>query len=105
MTQVRYSQRALADLDGIGYHFARVAGIDVAVTAISKIRTVIQRRIVRFPNAGRLRPEFGWGIRSYPSPPYIIFYVTDPSGIEIIRVLHGHRDLQAPLMSLLVQPA
>ncbi len=40
------------------------------------------------------RPELGEGIRSFPSGNYVIFYRTVEGGIEIMRVLHGARDIE-----------
>ena len=34
-------------------------------------------------------------LRSFPFGRYVIFYLALPGGIEIVRVLHGARDLDA----------
>jgi len=47
------------------------------------------------PNIGRMRDELVEGLRSFPIGRYIIFYRPLPDGIEVIRVLHGARDLDA----------
>lgn len=47
------------------------------------------------PKLGRSRDELGEGLRSFPIGKYIIFYRVIPSGVEIVRVLHGSRDLNA----------
>lgn len=51
------------------------------------------------PGMGRPRPELALApdMRSFPVGRYIIFYQTLPDGIEIIRVLHSARDLDALL--------
>jgi len=49
------------------------------------------------PGMGRPRPELAPGLRSFPVGRYIILYQTLPDGIEIIRVLHSARDLDALL--------
>jgi toxin ParE1/3/4 len=51
------------------------------------------------PNIGRVRRELGDEIRSFPLGRYTIFYVAIPSGIEVVRVLHGARDLDAIFQS------
>jgi len=54
-----------------------------------------------FPNRGRLRPEFGPGIRSLPAYPYIVFNrVTDAGDVLVGRILDGRRDMQTPLFFL-----
>jgi toxin ParE1/3/4 len=42
---------------------------------------------------GRVRDELAEGIRSFPIGRHVVFYVTIPGGIEIIRVLNGARDI------------
>lgn len=44
---------------------------------------------------GRLRGELATGLRSFPVGRYVIFYRALSNGIEIVRVLHGARDLSA----------
>ncbi|MGA7564274.1 MAG: type II toxin-antitoxin system RelE/ParE family toxin [Desulfobaccales bacterium] len=45
------------------------------------------------PNMGRSREELAVGLRSFPIGRHVIFYRVIPGGVEIIRVLHGSRDL------------
>ena len=46
---------------------------------------------------GRARPEIGAGIRSFVVNRYVLFYrpLTGAAGIELVRVLHGARDVDA----------
>ena len=46
------------------------------------------------PGMGRARPEFGTGVRSFPVSPFLIFYRESETGVDIIRVLSGRRDLR-----------
>ena len=46
------------------------------------------------PEMGRLRPELGESLRSFPIKNYIIFYDPVPEGIFVVRVLHGARDIE-----------
>jgi len=39
-------------------------------------------------------PELLDGLRSFPIGKYVIFYVPRSRGIEVVRVLHGARDLK-----------
>jgi toxin ParE1/3/4 len=48
---------------------------------------------------GRARNETAQGLRSIPVGRYIIFYLPLTSGIEVVRVLHGSRDLNAAFQS------
>lgn len=51
--------------------------------------------IAKMPEIGRLREEFGTGLRSFPEGNYLIFYRLTSRGIEILRVLHSARDIEA----------
>lgn len=42
---------------------------------------------------GRLRPN----LRSHPHGSYVIFYRAVEGGIEVVRVLHGARDIDAAI--------
>ena len=44
---------------------------------------------------GRARDELLAGIRSFPVGNYVIFYEPIEGGIDVLRVLHGARDIQA----------
>ena len=45
------------------------------------------------PRMGRLRPEFATHLRSFIEGRYVIFYRLVPDGIEIVRIIHGARDM------------
>lgn len=63
---------------------------------IEAITETIDRAALR-PMIGRARPEIGRDIRSLPFRSFVIFYRPIPlRGIEVVRVLHGARDI-APL--------
>jgi toxin ParE1/3/4 len=51
------------------------------------------RLLADFPEMGRKRDELAPSLRSYPVGNYVIFYRVESKGIQIIRVLHGARDL------------
>ena len=101
MTRIRYANRARLDLAEIHLYHEEYAGVDVARDNVAKIRATIRHTLRIFPRSGRLRPEFGEHVRSYPVLAYVVFYAIDPRGVRILRILHGHRDIRAPLMSLL----
>jgi toxin ParE1/3/4 len=55
------------------------------------------RMLAGAPAIGRARPELGAGIRSFVVNRYVLFYrpLTGAAGIELVRVLHGARDVDA----------
>jgi toxin ParE1/3/4 len=55
--------------------------------------------LARFPKMGRARNELSASLRSFPVGNYVIFYREVPKGVEIIRVLHGARDIEGIISS------
>lgn len=53
------------------------------------------RKLAQAPGIGRPRAELRPGLRSCVVGSYVIFYRAIPDGIEVIRVLHGRRDIEA----------
>jgi toxin ParE1/3/4 len=51
--------------------------------------------LARKPSLGRLRDELAKDLRSFPFGRYIIFFLPLAEGIELVRVLHGARDISA----------
>ena len=47
------------------------------------------------PNIGRLRPELGDEMRSFPHQRHVIFAIPVGTRTGIVRVVHGARDLDA----------
>jgi toxin ParE1/3/4 len=67
--------------------------------AARKLETAIDQTLnllADFPDLGTKRNEFGPLLRSFPVRKfknYIAFYRPIPGGIELLRMLHGARDL------------
>ena len=51
------------------------------------------------PGMGRARDEIAEGLRSFPVGRHVIFYRSIPGGVEIVRVLHGSRDIDVLLQA------
>ncbi len=49
--------------------------------------------LAKTPTMAPLREELAPGLRAWPVGNYIIFYRKAPDGIEVVRVVHGARDL------------
>lgn len=47
------------------------------------------------PLMGRARDELAPGIRSLAFGRYVVFYLALPDGIDVVRVLHGSRDIES----------
>jgi toxin ParE1/3/4 len=44
---------------------------------------------------GRARDELAANVRSFPFGRYVIFYAPMQDGIDVVRVLHSARDIDA----------
>jgi toxin ParE1/3/4 len=50
--------------------------------------------IARNPEVGESRPDFGSGLRLLSAGSYIIGFRPTPQRVQIVRVVHGARDLR-----------
>jgi toxin ParE1/3/4 len=87
----RRSSLAAQDFYEIGLYIAQDS-LDAAGRVLDGLDAKIQL-LVLSPDMGRSRPELAPGVRSFSADSYVIFYRRDEDGIEIIRVLHGARDV------------
>ena len=53
------------------------------------------RQLLSHPELGRRHDEVAAGVRGLVFHNHILFYVITPDRIEIVRILHGARDLPA----------
>lgn len=59
---------------------------------IRRIDEVLQMLVSR-PGMGSNQQQYRAGLRCFPVGSYLLFYLTREDGIEVIRVLHGARDI------------
>jgi toxin ParE1/3/4 len=92
VSQPRIGPHASADLTEIWIYIAddSVANADAF---IDKLYETI-RFLTRQPGSGRRREDLASGILSFSFGRYIIFYRVIVSAIEVVRVLHGARDIE-----------
>jgi len=89
--QIRISPRARSDLIEIWSYIAEdsIANADAFIDKLHEIMKVLSLQ----SEAGRRQEELAPGLLSFPFGRYIIFYRAVEDAIEIIRVLHGARDI------------
>ncbi|MFI5457089.1 MAG: type II toxin-antitoxin system RelE/ParE family toxin [Isosphaerales bacterium] len=93
MAEVRRSPQAETDLEMILIDLNqkyRAAAERYAAAFDEKSQT-----LARFPEIGRLRPEIAPNVRSTLVHPYVVFYRLEGEVVQIIRILHGKRDLRS----------
>jgi len=97
----RYTAAAISDLSQIWDHHAERASLRIAEAVVQRIDDLIRNVLAQHPLSGRPRPELSNDVRSFPTAPYVVFYLAERRCLRILRILHGHRDVRPPLVSLL----
>jgi plasmid stabilization system protein ParE len=100
--RIDYSPEALSDLDRIQEYHSEKVGVDFAQSLVERIMGTFERIAGRNPRAGRIRDDLDLGVRALPVLPFLIFYIVDKKRVYVFRILHGHRNIKAPLASLLI---
>ncbi|HEX5416426.1 MAG TPA: type II toxin-antitoxin system RelE/ParE family toxin [Chloroflexota bacterium] len=93
MARVSYTQLAREDLLAIWSYIAADNP-----TAADRVLDAIDSRCARLgenSKLGRARPDIAPELRYFPVGNYLIFYREIRGGVEIVRVLHGARNLNA----------
>jgi toxin ParE1/3/4 len=97
MSKVRHTALARADLIRIW--------VDIALddpAAADRVYDCLDARVKilqRFPEAGMARPDIAKDARVLVESPYLIVYRLVSGGVQIVRVLHGARDIDGSLFS------
>jgi toxin ParE1/3/4 len=91
--KVIVSEQADADLLQIYRHLSSQSPAGAASIAREIARKF--QNLSDFPFIGRERSSLAQGLRSIVVYPYVVFYMVDRDAIVIVRVLHGHRDIDS----------
>lgn len=89
--RIRRLPRAIRDVDEIWQWIA--AEDEVAADNWAARITKATDRLVDFPASGAPRPELGADARSIVVGRYVVLYRVGPESVDILRVVHGARDL------------
>lgn len=94
MLEIVYTASARADLIE-AWQFVAEENPQAADQMLDAIEKGIEL-LAQQPSMGRPRPELLTGLRSWPtSTPDVLYYLTVPDGLIIVRVLHHARDIQS----------
>ncbi|MCC5640042.1 type II toxin-antitoxin system RelE/ParE family toxin [Nostoc sp. CHAB 5844] len=91
MKQLRVTDEARADLIDIWLYISQ-NNESAADALIDKITGKFDELLAN-PGIGRERRDIAPLVRSFPVGNYLIFYQLVEEGIEIIRVIHGARNI------------
>jgi toxin ParE1/3/4 len=93
MIRVDFTPVAEADLDDIWFAIAQDS-LKAADRMIDLLRERTEQ-LAMFPESGPLRPEIGDTVRSLVCRNYLILYRIHRRQVEVVRIVHGARDLTA----------
>jgi toxin ParE1/3/4 len=93
MARILRRPQASEDIAGIWDHIAddNLAAADRWLDRLDKQLRLLATQ----PLIGRARDELAEGIRSFPMDRYVVFYMPIDDGIDVVRVLHSARDIDA----------
>jgi plasmid stabilization system protein ParE len=87
---------ARRDIAAIYEYIESASGSDATARKFTRLLTDECRHLGRLPTiVGRVRPELGPDIRSFPFKNYILLMRYVGNTLEIVNVIEGHRDIKA----------
>jgi toxin ParE1/3/4 len=89
--RLHVSRQAERDLEEIG-DFIALDNPSRALTFVEELRGRCDG-LTDFPESHPVRPEFGHGVRLAVHGKYLILYAVRSDVLEVLRVIHGARDL------------
>lgn len=93
MARITRRPLAAADILDVWGHIAEDS-IEQADRWVDKLGEKFEI-IATQPLMGRARNELAANVRSFPFGRYVIFYSPNEDGIDVVRVLHSARDIDA----------
>jgi len=97
MGRVVVTEDAKRDVRAIISDLHRIAGHIVASRYAANFKTAY-KSLVQFPDSGPPRPALGPIARIKLVYPYVVIYDSDASGVIVLRVLDGRRDITVDLI-------
>jgi toxin ParE1/3/4 len=93
MSRCHFTTPAYRDLEAIHDYIAADSAA-AAARWIDRLERECQN-LADMPGMGRRREELAPGLRGFPVGTYVIFYREVEDGIQILRVVHGARDIES----------
>ena len=90
---LRFRPEAESDLMGIGRYIAQ-DNPAAAARFVARLRETCMA-LEANPDMGRARPELLPDLRGFPVGQYVVYYRREDETVEIVRVIHGARDIDA----------
>lgn len=84
---------AIQDIEDIWLHIA-ADSVAAATAQVERIERA-ELRLCEFLELGQARPDIDANLRHWPDGSYVILYQVAATRLEVVRILHGARDLGA----------
>ncbi len=94
MSRYILSPEARNDLLEIDEYLSLERSSEAAAQVMDVLESLCQT-IADMPQMGRERPELSPGLRSFAKGNYIVFYRLIQDGVQVARIYHGARDIEA----------
>ena len=91
MNSIRFSTEANLDIEEIANYIFDLNPV-AAYRFLDALGETFEL-LAEHPRLGRRRTELGKGLRSFPVGNYLVFYMPERDGVDIIRVIYGGRNL------------
>ena len=91
--KLEFGHEARSDLFSIWQHLA-----DIDPSAADRLTERLRARVQllrQFPDIGVARPDIRDDVRMLVEAPYLILYRVMPDTVQVVRVVHGARDITA----------
>ncbi len=92
MPEFALTAEAHCDLEAAARRFRRSGARAAREFLIAAVG--VFEMLAKFPRAGRARSELAPRLRSFPIRGYVVLYRAAETGVTILRVVHGSRDLE-----------
>jgi toxin ParE1/3/4 len=97
VARLDFAPAAIADTQEILSALVDKAGRPVAVAYFERFSATFDR-IATFPASGAPRPSLGNKVRLAVGHPYVVIYRSSRDGPQVMRVLHGRRNITRRLL-------
>ena len=96
MARVIRTAIASADLKQIARYIAKKSeSRSIAIRFLDAVERRLHLHATQ-PEMGQRRPDLGDDVRHFSIGHYVVFYRPVEAGIEVLRIVHGSRDVPSP---------
>jgi len=92
MKKIVFSPESIEDLEDIWFYIAQDSP-SRADTFLDKLQIFCRESLAAFPEIGTGRDYLDEGVLAFPFKNYMVYYRYNREQTEILRILHGSRDM------------